>query len=323
MPDVICLGEAIVDLIAIDQNSSLSDTRGFYKFPGGATANVAVGICRMGASSGFLGAISSDPFGTFLKKSLEKEGVDISRMKVHKEEKTVFGFISVKNDQTKEVIFYRDPESEMFLSRDEIDTDFFNDTQIFHFGIICLRTLLKKQTTLKCLKIARDKGLTVSFDTNYRPHAWESGKMALSCFMEVIDKVDILKIADEEWPLFFGRKHTDEDATKLLDKGVKMVIVSRGPEGATLYTPDFKLQVPGFSVKVMETTGAGDAFMACLLAQITKKLKDKKKISSLKKENWKDIVFRSNAAGALTCMKAGAIPAIPDSSQIDTFLKSQ
>ena len=321
MPDVICLGEVIVDLIAMDKDVGLAGTKGFYKFPGGATANVAVGVSRMGAKGGFMGVVSDDAFGDYLKNSMDAENVDVSQIRLRKGERTVVGFIAVRSDHAKDVIFYKDHDSEMFLSAEELNPEFFAASSIFHFGIICLRTEHKRRTTLRALEIAGDKGLSVSFDVNYRSHAWPSQEMAQERFHEVLDYVDILKIAEEEWPLLFGEEENPESAQKIINRGVKALVISRGENGSTIVTPDFRENVPAFSIEAIETTGAGDAFTACMLSGLAKILRSDRKIEDIEKPEWLEIIKRSNAAGAIACLKHGAMPAIPDTKALNDFLE--
>jgi len=323
MPDIICLGEVIVDLVAMDRDTGLKDTRGFFKFPGGATANVAVGISRLGGKSGFLGAVSDDPFGEFLRKSLDDEGVDTSRMRSRHGEHTVFGFIGVKSDQSKEVIFYRQPHAEMFLSPGELDPEYFDGARIFHFGIICLRTDQKFETTMKCLEFARNRNLPVSLDTNYRPHAWPSAAFALERLRKILPMVTVFKIAEEEWPLLFGGEPDDQEIRDILETGVRVVIISRGPRGATVITPSYRETIPGFAIPAAETTGAGDAFTACCLERLAGFDNPGSGIQQLEPGGWREIIRKANAAGALTCMKPGAIPALPTKSELDRFLESK
>lgn len=321
MPDIICLGEVIVDMIAMDPDAGLGGTRGFYKFPGGATANVAVGICRMGGQSGFLGAQADDHFGRYLMDAIKKEGVDVSRMNIRPGEISVIGFLSVKSDQTKEVIFYRDPSSEIFLKPEEIDSEYFQSAKIFHFGIICMGSDARRETTRKCLKVAKENGCLVSLDVNYRPHAWPSHETARRYFYEALEHVDILKIADEEWPLLFENEWDKRGEAELLDKGVKIIVISEGIRGATLVTPDVRISVPAFNINSIETTGAGDAFTASSLSSIVGKLKEGSKIYELDEDDWREILRKANAAGGLACTKPGAIPAIPTMKEIESLLE--
>lgn len=322
MPDVVCLGEVIVDMIATDRDAGLDGTRSFDKFPGGATANVAVGVCRMGGSSRFLGVVANDAFGRFLIDALLKEGVDVSRMRRRAGERTVIGFIALRSDQTKEVIFYRDPQSEMFLTPDELAPDAFCNSVIFHFGIICLSTKAKLAATRKALQIARMNNLLTSLDVNYRSHAWQSSALARKRLIEVLPSVDILKMAEEEIPLLFGGEMEEGAVQKILAMGVKAIIISRGANGATLVTHSLRMSSAGFPVRAAETTGAGDAFIAAVLVSLTKKRREGKTLQEITKGEWEEILRHANAAGALTCTRAGAMTAIPTHIEIVEFLSN-
>ncbi len=324
MPDVICLGEVIVDMIAMDRDAGLDETRGFFKYPGGATANVAVGVVRMGGSSAFLGAQADDPFGRFLYRSLMNEGVDVRGMKFRAGERTVFGFIAVRSDQTKEVMFYRDHNSEMFLTPEEIDPDMIARGRIFHFGIICLRTGLKQAATKKAVEAARAAGLLVSFDVNYRPHAWPSRELAMERFADILPSVDILKIADEEWPLLFGGPPDVRGIEWIMKMGVRVLIISRGEQGSTLITSGgLEVSSPGFPISAAETTGAGDAFTAATLTRLASLLSQGRTLDGLTPSDWAEILRVANAAGALTCTRPGAMPALPAMEEIREFLRSR
>ncbi|HOE64638.1 MAG TPA: carbohydrate kinase [Candidatus Sumerlaeota bacterium] len=325
MPDVVCLGEVIIDMIAMDSDVGLGGTRAFYKSPGGATANVAVGVCRLGGSSRFLGVVADDPFGRYLLDALKTEGVDTAFMKTRSGERSVVGFIARNSDQSKDVIFYRDPQSEMFLLPDEINLNMFDSAQILHFGIICLRTEQKLSATQKAVQMAREKGLLISFDLNYRPHAWPSCQFAQERLLTILSQIDILKMAEEELPLLFPQMNEKTAIDMLLEKGVNIVIISRGERGSSLFRKEFKIDSPPFRVEAVETTGAGDTFMAGMLVGITKKNtrgEGRPRDNFLNKNEMKvradlmECMPFANAAGALTCTRPGAIIAIPSREEI-------
>lgn len=329
MPDVVCLGEVIIDMIAMDSDVGLGGTRAFYKSPGGATANVAVGVCRLGGSSRFLGVVADDPFGRYLLNALNEEGVDTAFMKSRAGERTVVGFIARNSDQSKEVIFYRDPHSEMFLLPEEITPEAFENAQILHFGIICLRTDQKLSTTQKAVQMAREKGMIISFDLNYRPHAWQSRQFARERLFSMLGQIDILKMAEEELPLLFDDNDEKSVVNMMLEKGVNIVIISRGERGSSLFRKEFKIDAPPFHVKAVETTGAGDAFMAGMIVEIAGRnsgqgsprdnflSKDEKTAMAELMEG----ISVANAAGALTCTRPGAMIAIPKREEVMELCK--
>ena len=320
MPQIICLGELLIDMVSMKANVTLAEAPGFVRAPGGAPANVAVGIARLGGSSGFIGCVGDDHFGVFLRDCLQKENVEISHLHYTSDARTTLAFIAVRSDQAKEIVFYRHPGADMMLSPDTIDHHYFKHARCFHFGSISMKDEPSRTATLKALRIARDCGLMISYDPNYRPDIWDSATTAQERIQSVFDKVDIIKISEEEWNFVTGTHDFTAGAEMFFSKGVKLVLVSRGENGSWFSCAGHEGHVPAFRVRVIETTGAGDAFMAALLLKLQKIVTAPEDLRSIEPGTLASFVRWANAAGALACTKPGAIPALPYADEVERFL---
>jgi len=321
--DIICLGELLIDFISIDQDASLADSGGFLKAPGGAPANVAVGAARLGANAGFIGKVGDDPFGYFLKKVLDDNNVDTSCLIFDKKARTSLAFIARRSDGTKDITFYRHPGADMLLAPEEVDEEYFRGGRIFHFGSISLGSPSSEAATLKAIEYARKNKLLISYDPNLRLDLWENQNLARKKINEAFQYADLVKISEEEYGFITGCTSPEECVEYILSKGCKLVLVTMGADGCFYSDGRVSGRIPGINVEVVETTGAGDAFMAAILYRLTERMK-KASLGELAIDDGiiKDIEF-ANAAGALATTKMGAIPALPKEDEIKSLLKCQ
>lgn len=320
MPDIICLGEILIDFISIDENVSLMESSGFTKAPGGAPANVAVGLSRLGVDSGFIGKAGQDPFGDFLKKVLDDNNVDTDQMKFDKDVRTTLSFVALKASGARDCIFYRNPGADMFLSEKELDETYFKDASIFHFGSISLGSSISERATLKAIKYAKANGLLVSYDPNLRLGLWDDEVTAKKKINDGFSLADVVKISDEEYPFITGAESPEDCAEYILNKGCKLVVVTLGGDGCYYSDGSTSGYIKGVKVNAIETTGAGDAFVAGLLYGINNRIKTKCDDVLKVDEDLIRAVRFANCAGALATTKIGAIPAMPTVSEVMKLL---
>jgi len=321
MVEVVALGELIIDFLSTDVDVDLAAALNFRKAPGGAPANVAVGIKRLGLSSGFIGRVGDDPFGRFLAKTIEDAGVDTRALAMDADHRTTLAMVATLSDGSKDLTFWRNPGADMFLSPDDVPEEYIVGAKAYHFGSISMIDALPKEATVKGATLARENGLIVSYDPNYRERLWEGRDDAPEVMRSGFDLADVAKVSEEEWELVTGCADYDEGAKRIMDRGVKLVLVSCGAGGAAFFTRKASGEIPGFTVDVAETIGAGDAFVASVLVDLVSRGLAPDEIEGLSQEDLEGIVRRANAAGALTCMKFGAIPALPTREELDRFLK--
>ncbi len=318
MVDVVCLGEMLIDFVPASSRAMLSEAAEFKKAAGGAPANVAVGAVRLGASCAFMGKVGDDPFGRFLVQTLSSAGVDCQAVAFSKEAHTGLAFVSLRPDGEREFLFYRDPSADMLFSRADVDRDVIRSAKILHFGSIGLIAEPSRDATLYAVELAKELGVTISYDPNLRLALWPDPETAREVIRRGWNAANIVKIGEEEVEFLTGQADPLEAVRSLWHPGLRLVAITRGRAGCTFVTPDFVGHAPGVAVKAVDTTGAGDAFMGGLLAGL---LGTPAAIADPAALN-RVCVF-ANAAGALATTRLGAIPALPTRVDVESFLDAQ
>lgn len=273
MIDVVAMGELLIDFVSVATGVSIKDSPGFTKAPGGAPANVAVGVRRLGRTSGFIGKVGSDDFGRFLGETLAREGVDTRGVRYEDRARTMLAFVSLGPDGEREFMFYRHPSADMLLEPSEIDTGLIAEARVFHHGSISLITEPSRSATVVAVKAARAAGALVSYDPNLRLPLWPTPDEARSAILAAALSADIIKVSEEELAFLTGATEVVEGVRRLRDIVATdcAIVVTRGRHGCALAlggSAGLWLEVPGFDVRAVDTTGAGDAFVAGLLVGI-------------------------------------------------------
>ena len=315
--DIVCLGELLVDMFPAELGRSLVEVSAFRPKPGGAPANVAVAAVRLGAESAFIGKVGDEAFGHHLADVLRQEGVDVRGMRFDEEARTGMAFIAMPDENTAEFVFYRNPGADMRLRPDELDRDLLQKTRAFHFGSLSLGAEPSRSATLEAVKIAREAGALVSFDVNYRPTLWSSPEEAYDRVMTIVPHVNLLKVNEVELALLVGSENVDAATRLLLELGPELCVVTLGPEGSYFRIAEGGEHIPPFSVKTVDATGCGDAFIAGLLCRLVvgADWRDQLWVGRMR-----EILRYANAVGALTSLTQGVIPALPTAAAVDEFL---
>ncbi|KAI3977004.1 hypothetical protein MKX01_008862 [Papaver californicum] len=305
---VVCFGELLIDFVPTTSGLSLADAQAFKKAPGGAPANVAVGISRLGGSSAFIGKVGEDEFGYMLSDMLKENKVNNKGLRFDPGARTALAFVTLRADGEREFMFYRNPSADMLLQENELDYDLIKKAKIFHYGSISLITEPCKSAHIAAAKAAKDASVLLSYDPNLRLPLWPSAESAREGIFSIWETSDVIKISAEEISFLTQGQDPYDDAVvhKLFHPNLKLLVVTEGPDGCRYYCKDFNGRVQGLKVKVVDTTGAGDAFVAGILSQLAKDL------SLLQDEGrLREALRFANACGALTVMERGAIPALP------------
>lgn len=317
MSKAICIGELLIDFVSTSTDVSLSNCPGFHKAPGGAPANVAVGLAKLDMNSGFIGKVGADPFGDFLRTTLEENNVDTDYLISDEDVRTTLAFIATRSDGKKDIVFYRNPGADIMLEPDEIDESYINSADIFHYGSVSLSHNPSRKATLKAIEIAQNAGCLISYDPNLRLMLWDNPDDAKKWIWEVMPYADVAKIAEEEWEFITGTPDLEEGSLMILDKGVQIVVVSRGEHGCYYNNGKCSGYVEGFKVDVVDPLGAGDGFVAAMLHHLIKT----DNLGGLNDSQLREIMTYANAAGALTTQKVGVIPALPLTADIQKFVE--
>jgi fructokinase len=319
LPQALCIGELLIDFVSTTTDTTLADCPGFHKAPGGAPANVAVGLAKLGVSSGFIGKVGDDPFGEFLRKTLEDVSVDTTYLLTGENVRTTLAFVATRSDGKKDIAFWRNPGADMLLEPEEIDPAYITSAEVFHYGSISLGKLPSREATMRAIQIARKNGLLMSYDPNLRLSLWDSAEEAKRRIWEVMPHAQMVKCAEEEWEFITDTKDFEEGAAEILDKGPSLVVVTRGADGCYFDNGTARGEAPSFKVEVADTLGAGDGFVAGMLSKLMKC----PTLSGLKENELRDIMTYANACGALTCTKVGVIPALPTAGEVEGFLTAR
>ncbi|GLT57235.1 hypothetical protein SLA2020_302230 [Shorea laevis] len=317
---VVCFGEMLIDFVPTISGLSLADAPAFKKAPGGAPANVAVGIARLGGSSAFIGKVGEDEFGYMLADILKENNVNNQGMRFDPGARTALAFVTLRNDGEREFMFYRNPSADMLLKEAELDFDLIRKAKVLHYGSISLITEPCKSAHIAAAKAAKDAGVVLSFDPNLRLPLWPSADSAREGIMSIWNMADIVKISEEEISFLTKGEDPYDDAVvrKFFHPNLKLLLVTEGPDGCRYYTKEFSGRVKAFKVDPVDTTGAGDAFVAGVLSHVASDF------SLIQDEDrLRDALKFANACGALSVTQRGAIPSLPTREAVlNTILKS-
>ena len=319
MPDIICLGEALIDMVA--QNlGDLAHATGFDKAPGGAPANVAAGVGILGGDVGFIGKVGRDPWGECIEETLSGCGVDTSHLVRTEEEFTRLAFVARKDDGGHDFLFHGKRGADELLAPEDLAQSYIADASIFHFGSITTIHDPARLATYEAVKFAREAGLLVSYDPNLRPALWPDLKQALDQMTLAMALVDLVKVSGEELRFLTDTDDLAIGAEKLYDLGPALVTVTLGAEGCFYYHTNAVGTVPGFRVEVEDTVGCGDAFVAGMLLLLNECERD---LADLTPDDLERICRFANAAAAITATGSGAIPALPARGEVEELLEGK
>jgi fructokinase len=304
---VLCLGEVLIDIIVSDGSSSLEDASAFIARPGGAPANVAVALSRLGVPSAFCGAVGDDPFGARLQKVLRTGGVDTSRLAVIPGESTTLAFAwkDERGDGQFRIIRLADG----WLSEEIVDAADITGRAAIIVGSVALTEMRSRAAIYRAVTLAASAGIPIIFDVNMRPSLWKSPAEARSACQPVLEKTTILKLSVDDAEVLLDIR--DPDAVFATGGSDSIRLLTDGGRGAWFRNCDGAIEhVPAFPIEPIEPTGAGDAFTAAIVSRY---------LEAMRSPARSDIVFAS-AAGAITATRIGAIESLPTLAEIEQFL---
>ena len=316
MGKIVTLGEVVADVYR--ERSPSAVELPFTARPGGAPANVAVAAARLGAESGFIGRVGDDLFGDFILDALDASGVDTSAiLRDPPPTRTTLAFVEISEDGDREFTFYRSvPAADELLAPEDIKRETLAGASFANFGSIPLIKDPVRSATRTFAELANEMDVAVAFDVNLRAHLWDS----LDSFREAVDPMlelsTVVKLSEDELSPVVGTDDREEAADRLLDRGVSLALVSMGAEGAFYATRTFRGEAPPFRIdRVVDATGAGDAFLAGTLTQLSESPGWPDDEASVR-----EAVRRGTAAGALACTDFGAMKGLPTREELERFM---
>jgi fructokinase len=311
MPTVICLGEVLFDLLADQVGVKADEVQSWTALAGGAPANVACGLVKLGTAAQFIGCVGEDEPGQALAAKLQEQQVGLLGLKYHPTaptrqvqvlrsidgDRTFAGFGTVPTDQFADAYLDRIPE------------ELFSNAQFLVLGTIGLAYPQSRVATWEAVRLAQRHQVSIVVDVNWRPSFWLDPEAALEAIRELLAVADVVKFAQEEALLLY--QEADPIQLRALLPQAQGVIVSDGGNACRYSLWDQTGEIPAFKVAAIDTTGAGDAFVAAVVHQLCSG-----------EQQAAQIIRYASAAGALTTLKPGAIDAQPTAAEVTDFLAS-
>ncbi len=308
----ISIGELLIDFTPSGKTDD--GIHLFARNPGGAPANVAVQMKRLGIASGFVGTVGNDMFGEYLKGVLKNEGIDTSGLKLDDDFATSLAFVELDETGNRNFSFYRDPGADTRLTASDENKSLIDTAEMICYGSLMMTAEPSRSAVRELASYARSCGKITVYDPNWRPALWKNQDEGIEMMKALVGFSDIMKLSDEELVLITGENELKAGAEKLLSQGVEMVIVTLGAKGCAVYTRNFGFERPTYDTNVIDTTGSGDSFLGAFLSCI---LKSGTKIADITEKEAVCYADFANAAGSLCASKKGAIPALPTQGEID------
>lgn len=315
--DVAVLGEALIDFT--EYGAAPGGGRLFEQNPGGAPANVACAVSRLGGRAAFLGKVGDDMHGRFLRDTLAGEGVDVSGMVLDENVFTTLAFVALSDTGERSFSFARKPGADTCLRAEELSGEVLEGCGILQVGSLSLTDEPARSATLRAVERVRERGGAVAYDPNYRASLWADEETACRMMRSLAPLADYIKISDEETALLTGQADPEGAARALLDQGAACVVVTLGKDGALVAARDGVAAVPGCAVeKVVDTTGAGDAFWGAFLTMTARSGLSPREMTA---ERAAEFARFANAAASVCIGRRGAIPALPTLAEVKARLE--
>lgn len=314
--DVVALGELLIDFT----ENGLSGQRNtlFEANPGGAPCNVLAMLKKLGRSCAFIGKVGEDMFGHLLRDVAAEAGICMDYLVFDKNIRTTLAFVKTLPGGDRDFSFYRNPGADMMLTEEELPSDAITDCRIFHFGTLSMTHEGVRKATCKAIDLAEESGALISFDPNLRPPLWSDLEEARTQIEYGLSRCDILKIADNELKFMTGETDFDKGAAILREKypDIRLFNVTAGAEGSYSYYEDKRVFVPACKLGgVIETTGAGDTFCACVLNYVLEHGLD-----GLTSNDLTVMLRFANTAAYLVTTRKGAIRSMPERAEVTALL---
>jgi fructokinase len=320
MKKIVCFGEALIDFLA-EPSPKPGAALAFLRNAGGAPANVAVAVAALGGKAAFVGTLGEDMFGDFLLESLANAGVDTQYVMRTNEAKTALAFVSLDSHGERSFSFYRPPAADLLFRQEHFSDDCFTDLCAFH---VCSNSLTEPaiaEAALAGIGRARSAGALVSFDMNLRPALWHAKASPLPILWQTIQLANVVKFSTEE--MAYLAEHAGDEASvleRVWQGKTRLLIVTHGADPIHWYTPDGHGTVPTFKVQAVDTTAAGDAFVAGFLLCLAEHQVDESNLLEFASGAMCEPLRFAAACGAVAVTRRGAFAAMPTRADVSALL---
>lgn len=320
---IACFGEALIDFLACPAEAP-GMPRQFTEHAGGAPANVAVGVARLGGDARFVGMLSSDMFGDFLLSEFERYGVDVAQVRRTDAARTALAFVSLAEGGERSFNFYRPPAADLLFRPSDFDPAAFASVAILH---VCSNSLTAPDiadSTLHGMRLAEEAGALVSMDLNLRPALWPRDEDPSPTLWRALERAHLVKLSREELAFLAHEAGDDAVLARLFAHATRVVVVTDGAAPIRWWTREAGGDAPTFPVDPVDTTAAGDAFVAGLLQRIVAHgLAAEGLIAAFADADTRaDLLRHAAAAGALATTRFGAFAAMPALADVRALLET-
>jgi fructokinase len=309
--DVVSLGELLIDMVPLP---APPDALNFAAKPGGAPGNVAVGLGKLGRSVAMLSKVGDDAFGRLLTTTISASGASVEAIVVTQDHLTGVAVVTLDEQGDRDFLFYRQDCADVNYAPDEVRADLIQGARVLHVNSLVLASPVSASAQRHAMALAQAAGVLISVDPNLRPLLWESREAMVAAAREVVAAANILKIGEDELQIVTGIADTDAALQAIWHEGLRVVAITRGAAGATILTHGLRVSVPGIAVKVVDTTGCGDSFMAAFLTGLLDSEMD------LSAGNLAAIGRFACSAGAITATAPGGMDAMPTRTELAAFM---
>ncbi len=324
MARVVSFGEALVDFVSEPQAEGAPPA--FRQHAGGAPANVAVAVSRLGGQASFVGGLATDPFGDFLLESLNRAGVGTEGVVRMPRARTALAFVFLDASGERSFRFYPDSAAHLAFRPGDFREGDFGPGMVFHAGSNTLTDPASAETTLQALERAGRAGSVPSFDLNWRPLLWPPGRDPRDPIWQALERVHLVKLSREELDWLAQAEGGEGLVIKRLkDAHARLIVVTDGPRPLRYFTSGYEGEIPAWTVAARDTTAAGDAFWGGLLGELVREGNPGACLASWLsgRERLEPALRFAAAAGALAVTRTGAFGAMPHRSEVKSFLEGR
>lgn len=314
--DVTAMGELLIDFT--ENGFSKQGNPLFEANPGGDPCNVLAMLSKLGYKTAFVGKVGNDIFGRQLKVAIEEVGIENGFLLVDEKIHTTLAIVHTLEDGDRDFSFYRNPGADMMLTEDEVPENLIANSRMFHFGTLSMTHEGVRAATKKAVQIARKSDCIISFDPNLRPPLWKNMDEAREQVLWGLKNCDILKISDNEIIWLTGKKNYTEGVRWICERyQIPLIFVSMGKDGSRAYYKGHMIEVKAFlNPNTIETTGAGDTFMGCVLGTILEK-----GLENLTEKDLHEMLVFANAGASIITTRKGALRVMPDKEEVLEYMQ--
>ena len=322
MASILCFGEALIDFHQDGQDAH-GHARAYVPFAGGAPANVAVAVAKLGGAARFAGMLSTDPFGDFLLDSLARAGVDTRLVARTADANTALAFVSHDASGDRSFTFYRPPAADLLFRAEHFRDDSFDGLAVFHVCSNSMTEAAIAQATRDGMQRARAAGALVSFDVNLRPALWPRELDPRPALWEALALADLVKVSAEEMA-FLAVEGEEAMLERLWQGPTRLLLVTDGPARMRWFSRDAEGELPAYAIDTVDTTAAGDAFVGGLLCRLAEWSIDAAGLDDLITQlpRLHAVLRYAAACGALTAARQGSFTALPSADDVLAFMET-